>query len=143
MTIFITCFRSVPTTATQPHAGWMCWGSENLDAALAGPSNAWVEVVVAQVKTAPYVTSEDGPTDGVGYLPEEGWYSFPSKFIVQWRWVGEEDFRPGWGFKDHGTALREARHEAEQARSARRARMVHGGVDYEALLAAQGLGEID
>jgi hypothetical protein len=102
-----------------------------------------MELVVYAGLADSYVTSEDGGTNGLGYNPEEDWYSFPSDYVVQWRWVGEETWRNGLGYSEYFGELEALKKEQQQEKRARRQRMVVNGVDYEALLAAEGLEEID
>lgn len=140
---FINLFRSVPTTARKPHNGGTCWGCGTLQGQLERADHAWMELVVFAGLTGSYVTSEDGGTTVMGYNAEEDWYSFPVDFIVQWRWAGEEIWRKGRGYAYYGSTLEAAKNQKQEEKRARRQGMVVDGVDYEALLEAEGLKEIE
>lgn len=141
--MFINLLRSVPENPTVPHAGGVVWACSSMQAQLERPGMEWIELVVYAADQAEYVTSEDGGCLGFGYNAEEDWYSFPAKCVVQWRRVGEENWRNGPGWKDHGRELRELQRQQTIQKKARREKMVVDGIDYEALLEQEGLGELE
>lgn len=137
----LTAFRSAPTTAVRPQVSGNCWACGSMQAGLERPGHAWMELTLYVEETSEYVTSEDGGAMGLGYNQQEDWYSFPSNYIVQWRWVGEESWRKG--HPKYQAKLRQAQATRAEEKRAHRSRMIVNGVDYEALLAREGMGELD
>lgn len=141
--MFINLFRSVPCAATAPANGGTVWACGSMQAQLESPGSMWLELLVYQDREAPYVTSEEGPALGLGYLPEEDWYSFPVEYLVQWRRYGEEGWHNGLGYRKYAAQLRSWETERTKQRQRDRSRMIHDGVDWEEILANEGLGLID
>jgi len=100
----VNCFRSVPFGTLTYSVGGTVWACEvcndpRIDAMY--PSGVWIELEVAVVKTGLYVTSEDGGTTTFG--EEDGWYSFPAKHVIRWRFVGEEKWKQGRGYRQYSS----------------------------------------
>lgn len=141
--MFMTLYRSVPSTAVGPANGGTVWACGSIQTQLESPGSIWMEILVYRDKGAPYVTSEDGPALGLGYLPEEDWYSFPVECLVRWRRYGESKWENGPGHSRHISTFRKWETERKNQRAEARSRMVHDGVDWERILANEGLGLID
>jgi len=99
--MIITCYRAIPFSATTPTVGGVCWACEVLhDSRIVDmyPHYMWIEMEVAVPKTGAYVTSEDG---GVAtcFGEHDGWFSFPTDYIMKWRKVGDPKWKMGKGWK--------------------------------------------
>ncbi len=98
----INAFRSIPFGSTDYSVGGTVWACEvcndsRIDAMY--PSGVWIEMEVIVLKRGAYVTSEDGGTTAFG--EEDGWYSFPATHVIRWRFVGEEKWKAGRGYKKY------------------------------------------
>lgn len=144
MVNFTTVFRSVPQFATSPSVGGTVWAcTECFDSRIVAmyPHHKWIEILVAVHKTAEYVTSEDGGTTGFGEF--DGWVSFPKEMIYQWKDVGSNVWKKGRAYHVYSKDF-EAQQKAKKIEELKRKKLYQqNGIDYEAILKAEGLDLIE
>lgn len=131
---FLTVFRSVPCSAKTPSIGGDCWAAGTIQPGLQCSGKKWLEMEIYYYRLALYQDDQAGGNDGVGYNPDEDWYSFTEDHIVKWRELNSSKWRKGSAFSKYGAISKASREAKERAKNKERSNLVHNDVDYEVLL---------